>query len=134
MLELSAFLIALLAALYLIVVAILSVFLPSAVARFLNGFASSASAHLSEMAIRLLVGWALVVNSSRMMFSDAFWLFGWILIVTSLLLLLVPWRWHRRFAQKVVAPLTRRAWLFGIFSFPLGVILLYATLSERFFH
>ncbi len=68
------------------------------------------------MAIRLLVGLSLLVYSPRMLFSYAFNLFGWILVITSVLLLLFPWRWHRKFAQMAVRPLTRRIWLFGVFS------------------
>jgi hypothetical protein len=120
--------IVLLAALYLLGLAAISFIAPDKAARFLNGFASSPRAHFSEMLLRLIVGCAFVMNASRMLYSEAFWLFGWLLIVTTVVLLLLPWRWHRRFAQKVVPPITRHVWLFGIVSLPLGGAILFAVL------
>jgi hypothetical protein len=129
MLEFLAMVIVVLAAIYLIGLAAVSFFAPAIAAQFLDRFASSAQAHFTEMAIRLVVGGSLVVNAPRMLFSDAFLLFGWVLVITTIILLLVPWRWHHRFAQKVVAPITRRVWLFGLVSFPLGGVILFAVLS-----
>jgi hypothetical protein len=120
--------IVLLAALYLLGLAAISFIAPDKAARFLNGFASSPRAHFSEMLLRLIVGCAFVMNASRMLYSEAFWLFGWLLIVTTVVLLLLPWRWHHRFAQKVVPPITRHVWLFGIVSLPLGGAILFAVL------
>jgi hypothetical protein len=120
--------IVLLAALYLLGLAAISFIAPHRAARFLNGFASSPRVHFSEMLLRLIVGCAFVMNASRMLYSEAFWLFGWLLIVTTVVLLLLPWRWHRRFAQKVVPPITRHVWLFGIVSLPLGGAILFAVL------
>lgn len=120
--------IVLLAALYLLGLAAISFIAPDKAARFFNGFASSPRAHFSEMLLRLIVGCAFVMNASRMLYSEAFWLFGWLLIVTTVVLLLLPWRWHHRFAQKVVPPITRHVWLFGIVSLPLGGAILFAVL------
>jgi hypothetical protein len=120
--------IVLLAALYLLGLAAISFIAPHRAARFLNGFASSPRVHFSEMLLRLIVGCAFVMNASRMLYSEAFWLFGWLLIVTTVVLLLLPWRWHHRFAQKVVPPITRHVWLFGIVSLPLGGAILFAVL------
>ena len=80
------------------------------------------------MLVRLAVGASLVVSAPRMLYPGAFFVFGWVIIVTSLILLVIPWRWHRRFAVKVVRPMTRRAWLFGILAFPLGGFTLFAVL------
>lgn len=112
---------------YLIGVAVASFFAPELAARFLGAFASSARAHLAEMALRLLVGWAFVVYSPQMLYSSAFTLFGWVLVITSVLLLLIPWRWHHHSAQMAVRPLTRRVWLFGVLSLPLGGVILFAV-------
>jgi hypothetical protein len=118
-----------LAASYLIGLAAASFLSPKLAAKFLDSFASSAGAHMAEMVIRLLVGWALVVYSPQMLYSFAFTLFGWVLVVTTVLLLLIPWRWHHKFAQVAVRPLTRRVWLFGVLSLPLGGIILFAVLG-----
>lgn len=55
-----------------------------------------------------------------MRFDDAFAVFGGILIVTTIGLLLLPWRWHRRFAQRVVPPMTQHVALVGLMSLALG--------------
>jgi hypothetical protein len=127
--EFLALAVVVLAAIYLIGVAAASFLAPRLAARFLDSFASSARAHLAEMAIRLLVGWAFILYSPQMLYGFAFRLFGWVLVVTSLLLLLVPWRWHHKFAQVAVRPLTRRVWLFGVISLPLGGVILFAVLG-----
>lgn len=128
MLELVALTLVVLAAAYLIGLGVAAFVAPSRTARFLDAFASSARAHYLEIAIRLLVGAALVVAAPRMLWPDVFQVFGWVIVVTSLVLLVLPWRWHQRFAQAVVPPLTRRVWLFGLLSLPLGVVLLFAAL------
>lgn len=117
-----------LAALYFVALAAASFIAPEYATRFLNGFAGSARAHYSEMLVRLIVGCAFVVYAPRMLYPGVFLLFGWVLVITTVVLLLFPWRWHHRFAQKVVPPITRHVWLFGIVSFPLGGAILFAVL------
>lgn len=104
-------------------------FVPARATRFLNSFASSARAHYSEIVLRLIVGAALVVAAPGMLYSPTFLAFGWVLVTTSLVLLLLPRRWHQRFAQLVVPTVTRRVWLFGAVSLPLGGVTLFALLN-----
>lgn len=128
MIEILASAIIVLAALYLLGLAVASFLAPSRAARFLNGFAGSARVHFLEMLARLIVGGAFVVHAPHMLYPNAFLLFGWVLVVTSIILLLLPWRWHHRFAQKFVPPITRHVWLIGIVSLPLGGVVLFAVL------
>jgi hypothetical protein len=125
--ELIASAIVMLTALYLLGLATVSFLAPAHAARFLNKFAGSARAHFAEMLIRLAIGCSLLVYSPRMAYPGAFLLFGWIMIVTTVVLLLLPLRWHHRFAQKVVPPLTRHVCLFGIVSLSLGCLILFAV-------
>ncbi len=122
-----ALIIVLLTALYLIGVAVVSFIAPARARQFLDAFASSARAHYTEMLIRLIVGAGLILAAPRLLFSEAFNVFGWIIVITTAGLLLIPWQWHHRFAEKAVRPLTKRVWLFGVFSLPLGVFLMYAV-------
>ncbi|GAB58786.1 hypothetical protein [Rheinheimera nanhaiensis] len=126
--EQTALAIVFLAALFLLGLAGMAAFRPRLAVRFLNGFASSALAHYSEISLRLIVGTAMVIAAPDMRFSNLFILFGWLIVATSIILLLVPWRWHQRFAQAVLPPLTKRVWLFAVLALPLSVTLLYATL------
>lgn len=95
-------------------------------ARFLSGFAGSASAHYVELGIRLAVGWALLIRAPQMPLAGALTVFGWILIVTTVGLLLIPWRWHQRFAQAAVPPALPYLGLIGLASVAVGTLLLVA--------
>ncbi len=97
---------------------------PSLAERFLNAFARSARAHYVEQAVRLVVGGSLILFASEMWQPDLFRLFGWIIVTTTLGLLCVPWRWHRRFAQRVVPTTIRHLKLYGLGAALLGAFVL----------
>lgn len=119
------------AALYLLGLALAAYVRPSCADRFLLAFASTARAHYAEQAARLAVGGALVAFSPEMAWTEAFRLFGWVLVVTALGLLAVPWRWHRRFAQRVLPPVLQRPRLYGLGAAVLGAALLWGVLAGR---
>lgn len=112
-------------ALFLIGLAVLIATRPAAARQFLNAFASSPRTHYLEQGLRLIVGAALVNFSGSMWHSDVFRIFGWLLVVTSLGLLLTPWRWHQRFARSVMPPVIRHLWLFAFGAAALGAFILY---------
>ncbi|MCG9697206.1 hypothetical protein [Shewanella sp. Isolate11] len=130
MIEQISRLLVLLAAIYLIALAVVTLFKPSYSRRFLNGFASTAMLHYIELGIRLIVGAALIFTAPEMRFTLVFQSFAWVIIITSLILLLLPWRWHNKFAKRVLPPLTKRVWLFGLLSLPLGLFMLYGLLNQ----
>ena len=88
-----------LAAGYLVALGAAALLAPRRAARFLLGFAATPARHYAELAARLGVGAALVVQAPRLPFTDAFALVGWVVLATTAGLLLVPWRWHRRFTH-----------------------------------
>ena len=118
----------LLAGLYLIGLAVVSVTFPQKAKVFLSGMASSAFAHYVEVAVRFVIGAALLIYAPMMMFSSLFLVFGWVLIVTTVALLAVPWRWHRRIASWSVPYATRSMPLFGLGSLVGGVFMLSSIL------
>ncbi len=95
--------------------------------RFLLAFASSVRAHYLEQSLRLMVGGALVVYSPYMRWPRVFQLFGWVIVFTTIGLLCIPWRWHRRFAEWAVPPVIRFIGLFGVTAAALGVLVLYSV-------
>ncbi len=99
---------------------------PETARRFLFGFAGTPMAHYSELTARLLAGGTLVVHSPSMAFPTAFSAFGYLLLATTAFLLLVPWRWHRHFAQRAVPRALRHLGLLGISSLALGATILAA--------
>jgi hypothetical protein len=128
MLSLLPPLVVLLVAMYLIALAAIALWAPALAARFLGGFAGSPGSHYLELALRLIAGAAFLLHAPEMRFATAFTVFGWILIVTTAGLLAVPWRWHRRFAERTVPAATRHLPLIAAASFALGGLILAATL------
>ena len=112
------------AGLYLLTLAAAAVLAPERLRRFLNAHASSASTHFVEMGVRLIVGAALVLTAPRMRFPQAFGVFGWLLIGTSLVLCLVPWRLHERFGKRALPLVTDRLVVLALGALAGGLLLL----------
>lgn len=116
------------AALYLITLGGGALVRPGIARRFLGGFATTLRLHVAELALRVLIGAALVRSAPRMAFDPGIALLGWILIVTSLALALVPWRVHQRFAAWSVPRAIRYLPLIGVASIVAGMVLLAALI------
>jgi hypothetical protein len=99
--------------------------------RFLSAFASSALTHYVEQVVRLLFGAALVVLSPTMWQPKMFWLFGWAIVVSSAVLLCVPWQWHQQLGERfrILPLLVRHLRLYALGSSALGLLLLYGVFS-----
>jgi hypothetical protein len=111
---------------YLLALGVASIIAPESTKRFLGGFANSARTHFTELFARLVGGTAFIATASQMRFSTAWSVFGWILIGTTVVLLFVPWKWHRRFASWSVPLATRRMTLFALAPLAGGVVVLYS--------
>lgn len=96
---------------------------------FWLGFASSAFTHFLEISLRIIVGATLVVYSPNMLFPTVFLVFGWMLIGTSAVLALIPWRWHKRFADRSLPPVLKFPKLMAIFSAAIGLFLLFCLIK-----
>ena len=94
---------------------------------FLKLFASSVKSHYTEQILRLIVGIAILIFSPSMWYSDLFKIFGWIIVITTVGLLVMPWRWHQRFAEKVIPLVIRFIAMYGVASFVLGAFILYSA-------
>lgn len=120
-----------LAGAYLIGLGVAALFRPEFAKRFLAGHASSATAHFTELGVRIAIGAGFVLSAGQMQFSSAFRVFGWLLIGTSVVLLVVPWRLHHRFAAWSVPMATKRLPLLGVGALLGGGMLLYSLLVRR---
>ena len=116
-------------ALFLIGLTVIAFAIPAIAERFFAAFASSARAHYTEQAVRLLVGAALVVASSTMWQATLFWLIGWAILISSLVLILIPWRWHQRFGAIVLPILIARMKVFALGLFAFGTLLLFGVFA-----
>ena len=113
--------------LFLIGLAVVIATKPSLAERFLRSFASSARAHYTEQGLRLLVGAAIVNFASSMWHPELFKLFGWLIVVTAVGLLLVPWRWHHKFGMWVMPLVIRHRRLFALGASALAAFILYGV-------
>lgn len=95
---------------------------------FLRGFASSAATHCLELLVRLVVGLAFLVQAPSAATPASFTTLGWALVATTACLLLVPWRWHRKFAQRTVPQVLRYLSLIAVVSLLMGGIILWSAL------
>ncbi len=116
--------------LWLVGLALLIVVAPVRAERFLRSFASSARTHYAEQVSRLIAGSGIVAFSVQMRFPDLFNVFGWLIIVTATGLLLVPWRWHRRFGQWAIPLAIRHIKLYALGSFVLGTFILLSLSAQ----
>jgi hypothetical protein len=103
------------------------VFKPRVAERFLESFASSARAHYLEQALRLIAGVAIVIFAPSMWYSDLFNFFGWIIIVTTMGLLLIPWQWHHEFAKWAIPVAIRHMKLFAFGAAALAAFIFYGV-------
>lgn len=94
--------------------------------RFLQKFASTAEAHYLEQGLRMLMGVAFIVYAPHMLYPVVFGSLGWLLVGTTLALVLVPWKLHQRYAQWAIPLVLKYLWLYGLVAFLLGLFILYS--------
>ena len=97
---------------------------PALVERFFRSFASSARAHYTEQAFRLLIGASIVVLAPATWQTVLFRVVGWMIVGTAVGLILMPWRWHWRFGNWVRPTVLRQMKLYAVGMFAFGVFLL----------
>lgn len=124
----AAGIVVILAGLWLLGLAVTSALAPQAAARFLSGFASSARAHYLEQALRITGGAGFLLYAQQMRFTTVFEVFGWVLVITSLGLLAMPWRLHARFAQWAVPLAIRHLKFYALGAALLAAFIFYAML------
>ena len=98
---------------------------------FLLGFASNSLKHYLELLARVLIGGSLILIAGDSRYSAALSAFGWLLIVTTAFMALVPWRFHHRFTQSAVPKALRFLPLIGITSLLIGAMLLLVIVANR---
>jgi len=116
-------------AIFFLLLGLIAMIRPRIAGRFLLGFAGSALKHYVELGIRFVVGGAMLVVAPHSMYSLALTVFGWLLIVTTAVMAIVPWRIHRRFAEASVPKALRFLPMIGVSSLVLGGLLLWSTFT-----
>ncbi len=116
-------------AIFFLLLGLIALIRPSIAGRFLLGFAGSALKHYVELGVRFVVGGAMLVVAPHSTYSVALTVFGWLLIVTTAVMAVVPWRVHRRFAETAVPKALRFLPMIGVSSLVLGGLLLWSTFT-----
>ncbi len=114
---------------YLISLLIISILRKDTAISYFSSFASSAKAHYFEQALRLLVGWGLLMYSENMHFSFIFYYFGWLLIATTVVLIITPWRWHHRYGKWAIPLTIKYLKIYAIAACLLGFFILYCVID-----
>ena len=116
-------------AIFFLLLGLIALIRPSIAGRFLLGFAGSALKHYVELGVRFVVGGAMLVVAPHSTYSVALTVFGWLLIVTTAVMAVVPWRVHRRFAETAVPKALRFLPMIGVSSLVLGGLLSWSTFT-----
>jgi hypothetical protein len=110
--------------LYLVGLAAVALLSPRRARLFLFSFASSATVHFLELSVRLMLGAALALYAPQMRYSALWTVIGWTVVATTIGILVMPWRWHQRFAAWSVPLATRNMVLFALGSLAGGIFVL----------
>jgi hypothetical protein len=114
--------------LFLVALGAAALFKPGVASTFLLGFARTPTKHYAELAVRFIVGVALVVHAGSSASPLEFKSFGAVLILTTACMALFPWHKHRAFASRSVPHALRYLTLVGAASVASGfAILFFAT-------
>ena len=130
MLASAALVIVVLAGLFLIALGAAALFKPGVATAFLLGFASTPTRHYAELAVRFIIGVALVIHAGTSAAPVAFKSFGAVLILTTACMAFLPWRTHRAFASGSVPQALRYLPLVGAASMAGGLTMVFFATSK----
>jgi hypothetical protein len=111
---------------FIIFVGFVMLFVPKKARATLRKAGSSNFINYSEITIRLIPAIALILYADFSKFPDAFNIFGWVMLITSLILYIVPRKVHHNFSMKsadILKPIYFQ--LISPFAFLFGGLILY---------
>lgn len=114
---------------FIIFVGFLMLLEPQKARKILRKAASTNFINYAEITIRLFPAIALILYSDFSKFPEAFKIFGWFMLITSLILYIVPRKIHHNFSMKsadILKPIYIR--LISLFAFLLGGLIIYNTI------
>ena len=111
---------------FIIGVGLLMLFAPGKARESLKKMASTNFINYAEMILRMFTAIALILFAENSRFPEFIKIFGWMMFITTLILIIVPRKMHHSFALKcadVLDPLYLR--LISPFAFVLGSFFIY---------
>jgi uncharacterized membrane protein YfcA len=112
--------------LYIIFIGFLMLIYPKIARGILRKAGSTNLINYAEITIRLIPAISLILSSESSKFPDAFKIFGWIMLITSLILYFIPRKIHHKFAMKsadTLKPIYFR--LISPFAILFGALIIY---------
>lgn len=120
--------------LYLISLFVITISNKALAVNYFSSFASSARAHYFEQLLRLIVGLAMLSFSKSMLYAGFFELFAWIIIVSTIVLILMPWTWHHNLGKKVIPLTIKNLKFYAVSASLFGVFILYCIIAPMLRH
>ena len=112
--------------LYFICVGILMLIKPDIARTILRKAGSTNFINYAEITIRIIPATALILSADNSQYPDIFKIFGWFMLLTSLILYFVPRQLHHNFSNKaadILKPFYFQ--LISPFSILIGLLLIY---------
>ncbi len=116
-------------AIYFLMLGVIALVRPANARGFLLGFANTSLKHCAELVARLIVGVAMLVFARDSAYPTTLAAFGWILVVSTAIMAVIPWRLHHRFAQSTVPRALRYLPLIGVSSLIMGGLLFWVAVA-----
>lgn len=114
--------------LYLISLLVITISYTTLAVSYFISFASSARAHYLEQILRLIVGMSMLSFSKSMLYAQFFELFAWIIILSTIVLILTPWTWHNKLGKRVIPLTIRNLKFYAVSASIFGVFILYCVI------
>lgn len=112
---------------FFLFVGLLMLFNPKKARATLRKAGSTNFINYTEITIRMIPAIALIIYSDLSKFPEVFKVFGWFMLITSLVLYFVPRHLHHNFSNKaadILKPLYFQ--LISPFSFIIGITIIYS--------
>lgn len=129
MLDLLAKYIVILFGIFFICVGLLMLTKPKTANEILRKAGSTNFINYAEITIRIIPAVAFILSADHSKFPEVFKIFGWFMLLTSLVLYFVPRQLHHKFSTKaadILKPLYFR--LISPFAIIIGVLLIYSVI------
>lgn len=115
--------------LYLISLLVITILNKKVAVNYFSSFASSAKAHYLEQILRLIVGVSMLSFSKSMFYAHFFEIFAWIIILSTIVLILIPWQWHNKLGKLAIPLVIRNLKFYAVSASIFGVFILYCFIK-----
>ena len=113
---------------FFIIVGLIMLFVPKKANQILRKAGSTNVINYAVITIRMIPAAALILYSDFAKYPEIFKIFGWIMLITSIILYFVPRQLHHKFSLKsadILKPLYFQ--LISPFAFLIGIFLIYCV-------